>query len=134
MSDGNSNLAIPTPVKIFTWLLICAGLFFFYVYTFNPSISFPRANLETYSAKMGFASAGVRIFGSVVALLISVVANKPNWLFISLISRICIELGDVFIGITLDGVTANTVALLVLASLEIWAALALWKVIRPTGR
>ena len=27
---------IPQSVKIFTWVLICAGLFFAYVYTFNP--------------------------------------------------------------------------------------------------
>jgi hypothetical protein len=130
MTNQNSNVGIPTPVKIFTWILICAGLFFFYAYTFNPSISFPNANLETYSAKMGFASAGVRILGSVIALLISVIYNKPHWLFISLISRICIELGDVVIGLTLDGATVNTISLLVLASLEIWAVLRLWKVIQ----
>jgi hypothetical protein len=122
------NQGIPTPVKIFTWILICAGTFFFYVYTFAPSISFPNANLDTYSAKMGFESTGVRILGSVVALLISVLANNPRWLFITLISRIFIELGDVVVGLQLDGVTANTGALIVLAAVEIWAALQLWKV------
>ncbi len=102
------TLAIPTPVRIFTWILICAGSFFFYVYTFNPVISFPNASLATYSAKMGFASTGVRILGSVLALLISVVANNPRWLFIILVSRVFIELGDVVVGLVLDGVTANT--------------------------
>jgi hypothetical protein len=109
------SLGIPMPVKIFTWILVCAGSFFFYVYTFNPSISFPNATLETYSAKMGFASSGVRILGSVLALLISVVANNPRWLFITLISRIFIELGDVVVGLVLDGPTANTASLTILA-------------------
>lgn len=130
MTNQISNVGIPTPVKIFTWILICAGCFFFYVYTFNPVISFPNANLDSYSAKMGFASTGVRILGSVLALLISVVVNNPRWLFITLISRIFIELGDVAVGLILDGVTANTFSLVVLAGLEIWAVLRLWKVIK----
>ncbi len=132
MANQNSNnqLGISTPVKIFTWILICAGIFFFYVYTFAPSISFSNANLDTYSAKMGFASTGVRILGSVAALLISVLANNPRWLFITLISRVFIELGDVVVGLQLDGVTANTGALIVLAAAEIWAVLKLWKVIK----
>ena len=132
MPEQNSiiNNGIPLLVKIFTWLLICAGCFFFYVYTFHPSISFPNANLDTYSAKMGFASTGIRILGSVLALLISILANSPRWLFITLISRIFIELGDVLVGLNLDGVTANTGSLMVLAGLEIWAVLRLWKSIK----
>lgn len=130
MTNQNLSVGIPTPVKIFTWILICAGCFFFYVYTFNPVISFPNASLDTYSAKMGFASTGVRILGSVLALLISVLAKNPRWLFITLISRIFIELGDVVVGLILDGVTANTFALVVLAGAEIWAVLRLWKVIK----
>lgn len=130
MANQNSTWSIPTPVKIFTWILIVAGSFFFYVYTFNPSISFPNANLDTYSAKMGFASTGVRILGSVLALLISVLANNPRWLFITLVSRVFIELGDAVIGLLLDGATANTGALLVLAGAEIWAVVRLWQVIK----
>lgn len=130
MTHQNSNLSIPVPIKIFTWLLIVAGSFFFYVYTFNPSISFPNANLDTYSAKLGFASTGVRIMGSVLALLISVVANNPRWLFITLVSRVFIELGDAVVGLLLDGVTANTGALGVLAAAEIWAVSKLWQVIK----
>ena len=128
--NSTSHVGIPTPVKIFTWILICAGIFFFYVYSFTPSISFPNANLDTYSAKMGFESTGVRILGSVIALFISVLANNPRWLFITLISRIFIELGDVVVGLQLDGITANTGALIVLAAAEIWAVLQLWKVIK----
>ena len=127
-------MGIPTAVKIFTWILICAGFFFFYVYTFNPSISFPNANLDTYSAKFGFKSAGVRVLGSVLVLLISVIYNKPHWLFITLISRVFIELGDVVVGLTLDGVTSNTVALIILASAEIWAVLRLWRVIQANEK
>lgn len=130
MTIQNSALSIPTLVKIFTWILIAAGSFFFYVYTFNPGISFPNANLDTYSAKMGFASTGVRILGSVLALLISVLANNPRWLFITLISRIFIELGDIVVGLLLDGVTANMGALGVLAAAEIWAVSKLWQVIK----
>ena len=134
MTNQNSEVVIPTSVKIFTWILICAGLFFFYVYTFSPNISFPNSNLETYSAKLGFESTGVRILGSVLALLISVIYNKPHWLFITLISRIFIELGDVLVGLTLDGVTANTFALIVLATLEIWAVTRLWSVMQITDK
>ena len=134
MTNQNSEVVIPTSVKIFTWILICAGLFFFYVYTFSPNISFPNSNLETYSAKLGFESTGVRILGSVLALLISVIYNKPHWLFITLISRIFIELGDVLVGLNLDGVTANTFALIVLATLEIWAVTRLWSVMQITDK
>lgn len=124
-----SRLPIPRPVQVFTWILICAGCVFFYVYTFQPSLSFPNASLDSYSAKMGFASTGVRILGSVLALLISVWANDGRWLFITLISRIFIELGDTVVGLVLDGPTANTGALLVLAAAEVWATLRLWHVI-----
>ena len=64
---------IPLAVRIFTWLLICAGFFFAYVYTFNPGLSFPGAKITDYSSQLGFASTGVRVLGSVVALLISVI-------------------------------------------------------------
>lgn len=88
------------------------------------------ANLDTYSAQMGFASTGVRILGSVLALLISVLANNPQWLFITMISRVFIELGDAVVGLLLDGVTANTGALAVLAAAEVWAVSRLWQVIK----
>ena len=71
---------VPRPVAIFTWILIFAGCFFFSVYTFRPDISFPNANLDSYSAQLGFGSTGVRILGSVLALLMSVWANDARWL------------------------------------------------------
>ncbi len=130
MVHSSTAAGIPRPVKIFTTLLILAGCFFFYVYTFNPGLSFPAADLSTYSAQIGFGSAGVRILGSVVALLISLLANNPRWLFITIISRVFIELGDLVLGLVLDGITSNTFALLALAGLEIWAVMALWKAIQ----
>ncbi len=130
MTNQNLTVGIPTPVKIFTWILICAGCFFFYVYTFNPAISFPNASLDTYSAKMGFGSTGVRIIGGVLILLVSLLANKPSWLFATILGRIFVEIGDLILGLILDGFTPNVVALIVLASLEIWAVSRLWKVIK----
>lgn len=133
MPANDSAIAIPKPVQIFTWILFCAGCFFFYVYTFNPALSFPQASLETYSARVGFQSAGVRIGGSLLALLVSLLANNPRWLFITLVSRISIELGDVVVGLVNDGVTANTFALIFLAACEMWAALKLWQVTEKQG-
>lgn len=130
MTNQNLTVGIPTPVKIFTWILICAGCFFFYVYTFNPVISFPNASLDTYSAKMGFASTGVRIIGGVLILLVSLLANKPSWLLATLLGRVFVEIGDLILGLILDGFTPNVIALIVLASLEIWAVSRLWKVIK----
>jgi len=124
------RLGIPRPVQVSAWILIGAGCFVFYVYTFQLSISFPNANLDSDSAKMGFASTGVRILGSVLALVISVWANDARWLFITLISRIFIELGDTVVGLVLDGPTANTGAPLVLTAVEVRATLRLWQVIR----
>jgi hypothetical protein len=51
-------------------------------------------------------------------------------LFITLISRIFIELGDAVVGLVFDGVTANTFSLTVLAGLEIWAVLRIWQAIK----
>jgi hypothetical protein len=82
---------IPQSVKIFAWVLIGAGVFFAYVYTFNPGLAFPGAAITDYSSKFAFASTGVRVLGSVAALLISVICNKPQWLLITLISRLVIE-------------------------------------------
>lgn len=126
----STNNTIPVPVKLFTWFLIFGGVYFFYVFTFNPGLNFPNAVLDSYSAKLGFASTGVRVLGSVLALIISVVANDARWLFITIISRIFIELGDVVVGFVMNGATANAIPLLVLAAAEVWAARRLWKVIR----
>ncbi len=115
------HLGIPLIVKIFTWVLICAGLFFAYVYTFNPGLSFPGAKITDYSSQFAFASTGVRVLGSVAALLISVIYNKPQWLLITLISRLVIEVGDIVVGIATGGTILNNVMIGVIALLELWA-------------
>ena len=121
---------IPLAVRIFTWLLICAGFFFAYVYTFNPGLSFPGAKITDYSSQLGFASTGVRVLGSVVALLISVIFNKPQWLFITLVSRVVIEMGDVAVGIATGGTMLNNIMIGIIAALELWAIMQLAKLNR----
>ncbi len=118
---------IPPSIKIFTWVLICAGLFFAYVYTFNPGLAFPGAKITDYSSQFGFASTGVRVLGSVAALLISVIYNKPQWLLISLISRVFIELGDIVVGLATGGTMVNNLMIGIIAILELWAILKLAK-------
>ena len=122
-----SHNGIPKSVKVFTWVLICAGLFFAYVFTFNPGLSFPGASITDYSSQLGFASTGVRVLGSVVALLISVVYNKPQWLLITLISRLVIEVGDIVVGLLTGGTLANNLMIGLIALLELWAILTLLK-------
>lgn len=127
-----SEPGIPTPVKLFTWLLICAGLFFAYVFTFNPGLSFPGAAITDYSSQLGFASTGVRVLGSVAALLLSVLYNRLQWLFITLVSRVVIEVGDVIVGLTTGGTITNNLMIGVIAALEIWAISQLLKVTRTS--
>ena len=112
---------IPQPVRLFTWLLILAGLFFAYVFTFNPGLSFPGARITDYSSQLGFASTGVRVLGSVAALLISVIYNKPQWLLITLVSRLVIEVGDILVGLLIGGTLTNTIMISLIAIMELWA-------------
>jgi hypothetical protein len=121
---------IPLSVKIFSWILIVAGIFFFYVFTFNPGLSFPGASITDYSSQLGFSSAGVRVLGSVVALLISVIFNKPQWLFITLISRLVIETGDIIVNVITDGTITNTIMIGAISILELWAVIKLYKIIK----
>ncbi len=118
---------IPKSVAAFTWVLICAGFFFAYVYTFNPGLASPGAKITDYSSQFGFASTGVRVLGSVAALLISVIYNKPQWLLITLISRLVIEVGDIVVGILTGGTMTNNIMIGVIAALELWAILKLAK-------
>jgi len=124
---STTDNGIPKAVRIFTWVLICAGLFFTYVYTFNPGLSFPGAAITDYSSQFAFASTGVRVFGSVVGLLISVIYNKPQWLLITLISRLAIEMGDIVVGFATGGTLTNTIMIGVIAAFELWAILTLIK-------
>lgn len=132
MTNNTSAIytGIPRSVKIFTWLLICAGLFFTYVYTFNPGMAFPGATITDYSSRFAFASTGVRVFGSVVALLLCVIYNKPQWLLITLISRLVIEVGDIVVGVLTGGTMMNNVLIGALAVCELLAILKLLRVAR----
>jgi hypothetical protein len=136
MSSQNSsnNVGIPNLVKIFTWMLICAGVFFAYVFTFNPGLSFPGAAITDYSSQLGFASTGVRVLGSVTALLISVLYNRPQWLFITLISRLVIEVGDIIVGLATGGTLMNNVMIGLIAALELWAIIHLSKALKTGGQ
>ena len=116
-----TEVGIPPSVKLFTWLLICAGVFFAYVFTFNPGLTFPGVQITDDASQFGFASTGVRVLGSVVALLLSVLLNKPQWLLITLISRVVIELGDIAVGIAMGGAWSNNLMIGVIATLELWA-------------
>jgi hypothetical protein len=127
---NSQQAGIPPAVKIFTWVLICAGLFFAYVFAFNPGLSFPGAAITDYSSQLGFASTGVRVLGSVAALLISVIWNRPQWLFITLISRIVIEVGDIAVGLATGGTMMNNLMIGLIAALELWAILKLREVIK----
>lgn len=126
----NSPQSIPLSVKIFSWILIVAGIFFFYVFTFNPGLCFPGASITDYSSQLGFSSAGVRILGSVVALLISVIFNKSQWLFITLVSRLAIEIGDIIVNVSTGGTMLNTIMIGTIAILEFWAIVKLYRIIK----
>ena len=127
MTQSPAGNGIPQSVRIFTWLLIVTGLFFAYVFTFNPGLSFPGAKITDYSSQLGFASTGVRVLGSVAALLISVLFNKPQWLLITLVSRLFIEVGDIVVGFAIGGSLTNTILIGIVALLELWAIRTLWK-------
>jgi hypothetical protein len=121
---------IPTPIKVFAWILIAAGCFFAYVFNFNPGLSFPGASITDYSSQLGFSSTAVRVVSSVLALLISVSLNNAKFMAIAMGSRVVGEWGDVLVGLVYGGSMANTVALTVLGALELWATITLFKQIK----
>ena len=130
MKIANEKSSIPGLVKIFTALLILAGLFFAYVFSFNPGLTFPGAQITDYSSKLGFMSTGVRVVGSVVGLMVALALNSPRLLLLMLVTRIVIELGDILVGSVTGGTTSNTIMIGVIATLELFAVLKLLQVIR----
>ena len=126
----SSQAHIPKSVRFFTWFLIVAGLFFFYVFTFNPALTFPGAAITDYSSQLGFYSTGVRVLGSVVALLISVLLNRADLLAITLVSRLAIEVGDIAVGFATHGTMVNNIMVAIIALLELWAILKLLSAIQ----
>jgi hypothetical protein len=124
---------IPTPIKIFAWILIAAGCFFTYVFNFNPGLTFPGAVITDYSSQLGFSSTAVRVLSSVLALLISVCLNNAKFMAIALASRVVGEWGDVLVGLVYGGSMSNTIGLTVLGALELWATLTLFKGIKASN-
>lgn len=123
--------AIPMPAKIFGWLLVLAGMFFAYVYMATPGSFFSGIVIETLSEKFGLYSTGVRILGSVLGIAIALVLNSAALLALMLATRAFIELGDVLVGLTVNGTPdANTVTLTLLAAVEIYFVLKLSKLVR----
>lgn len=100
-------VGIPKEVKLFTWLLILAGVFFAWVFLFNPGLAFPGAQITDYSSKLGFYSTGVRVISSVAGLVIAVLSNRPGWLALMLVTRLIIETGDILVGLATGGTMSN---------------------------
>lgn len=134
MAFTNDRVGIPAIVKGFTALLILAGLGFAYVFTFNPGLAFPGASITDYSSQLGFMSTGVRVFGSVVGLVIALALNSPRLLLLMLVTRLVIEVGDIMVGFATGGTTSNAVMIGVLAVLECLAILKLVRVIQHEPR
>ena len=130
MGFAVDETGIPAAVKVFTILLIAAGLFFAFVFTFNPGLAFPGAQITDYSSQLGFMSTGVRVLGSVVGLVIALALNSPRLLLLMLITRLVIEVGDILVGFATGGTTSNAIMIGIIALLELLAILKLWQVIR----
>ena len=128
-NDPNST-GIPGIVRVFTLVLICAGMFFAYVFMFKPGLTFPGATISDYSSQLGFYSTGVRVLGSVVGLAIALALNSPRLLALMLVTRLVIEVGDVVVGIVTGGTASNNILVGVIAALELLAILKLLQVIR----
>ncbi|MBN8630668.1 MAG: hypothetical protein J0L76_07420 [Rhodobacterales bacterium] len=126
---------IPTRAKLFGWLLVLAGCFFAYVYAVTPGSFFPGVTVESFSERFGLYSTGVRILGSVLGILVALLLNNAALLALMLLTRIFIELGDVVIGLVLNGgPDANTVTLLALAAAELYMTIFLVARIRAADR
>jgi hypothetical protein len=124
---------IPARAKVFGWLLVAAGCFFAYVYMVMPGAFFPGVTVETFAEKFGLYSTGVRILGSVLGIGVALLLNSAALLALMLLTRIFIELGDVAVGLILNGAPdANTFTLTALAAVELYMLLFLIRRIRST--
>lgn len=121
---------IPSVVRVFTAILILAGLFFAYVFTFNPGLTFPGAEITSYSSQLGFYSTGVRVLGSVFGLIVALLLNSPRLLALMLATRLVIEAGDIVVGFATGGTAVNAIMISVIAVCELLAILKLLRVIR----
>jgi hypothetical protein len=122
---------IPFSAKIFGWILVLAGIFFAYVFMFMPGNFFPGVEIGTFSEKFGLYSTGVRVLGSVLGIIVALVLNSAALLALMLATRVFIELGDVLVGLFLNGgPDTNTVTLTALAAVEIYFVLKLVRMVR----
>ena len=113
------NMPIPTRAMVFGWILVAAGCFFAWVYAARPGSFFPGVAIEDFSDKFGLYSTSVRILGSVLGIVIALLLNSAALLALMLATRIFIELGDVVVGLMLNGgPDANTLSLTALAAVE----------------
>ena len=121
MPPFSLSTPIPTRATAFGWILVLAGCFFAYVYMATPGSVFPGVSVESFSDRFGLYSTGVRILGSVAGIVVALFLNNAALLALMLFTRICIELGDVGIGLVLNGgPDTNTATLLALAAVELY--------------
>lgn len=125
---------IPTPIKVLAAVLIFAGCFFTYVFNFNPGLTFPGAAITDYSSQLGFSSTAVRVFGSVVALAVSLYLNNAKFMAIALGTRVLGEWGDVLVALVYGGAMSNIIGLTILGAIELWATLTLFKRIKAANQ
>jgi hypothetical protein len=122
---------IPTSARFFGWILVLAGLFFAYVFTQSPGSFFPGVSITDYSDKFGLYSTGVRILGSVFGLVIALLLNSAALLALMLATRVFIELGDVIVGLIINGAPdANTFTLTAVAAVEVLFVLLLLRTLK----
>ncbi|MFN0116184.1 MAG: hypothetical protein ACKVPY_16055 [Paracoccaceae bacterium] len=126
---------IPLSAKVFGWLLVAAGFYFFYVFTQIPGSFFPGVGIETYSERFGLYSTGARVLGSVAGLMIALWLDSAALLALMLATRIFIEIGDILVGLILNQASdANTYALSVTAGIETVFLIILLRVLIRAGR
>lgn len=126
-----SLAGIPASAKVFGWILVLAGLFFAYVYTQTPGSFFPGVSITGYSEKFGLYSTGVRILGSVLGIAIALLLNSAALLALMLATRIFIEIGDVIVGLIINGAPdTNTFTLTALAAIEVLFVLLLLRALK----
>ena len=131
--DRTLSQTIPQRARIFGWLLAAAGLFFAYVYALTPGTFFPGVTAQTFAEKFGLYSTSVRIIGSVLGIVIALMLNSAALLALMLATRIFIELGDVTVGLLLNGAAdANTATLTALAAVELYMLVFLIRHMRGT--
>ena len=83
------------------------------------SIAFYAVAIEDFSDTFGLYSTAVRILGSALGITLALLLNSAALLALMLDTRIFIELGDVVVGLVLNGgPDANTFTRTALAAVE----------------